>query len=323
MVAGFDQLLEQLRAAGEATRLRTLMLLARGELSVTELTQILDQSQPRVSRHLKVLTEAGLVERHQEGAWVFYRLAPSAALDLDGIKAVDLPQADAAALATVRQVQAEDAARYFAEHATEWEALRTRHIAEEEIEAALLRLAGDGGDRFVDLGTGTGRMLVLFKSLYSHGIGYDLSAEMLSIARAQLADAGITHAQVRRGDFLEDPLPEDADLVCLHHVLHFLAEPERLIGLVADALSLDGQILIADFAPHTHEDLREDHAHRRLGFRDEEIEGWARRAGLMITANERFDPPMADGLVTCIWRLERQSRIRPSAKKLQENHVPA
>ncbi|MEM9988713.1 MAG: class I SAM-dependent methyltransferase, partial [Pseudomonadota bacterium] len=186
----------------------------------------------------------------------------------------------------------------------EWEALRRRHIAEEALEAAMLDLVDRKIDQFVDLGTGTGRMLVVFQDLYQKGVGYDVSPEMLSIARAKLSEAGVAHAHVRRGDFLKDPLQTDIDLICFHHVLHFLGEPDRAIATAAARLSPTGCMLIADFAPHTHEDLRDHHAHRRLGFRDEEIERWATRAHLSVSADCRLDPPEEGGLVTRIWRLE-------------------
>lgn len=305
-----------------------LLLLALGELTVSELAGILGQSQPRVSRHLRVLAEAGLVERFPEGAWVFYRLAGAAVLDGVGIDAANarswLPAPDLIALAETRARTAQDAAAYFAAHAQDWAQLRRRHVDEAEVEAALIELSGGSAERLLDLGTGTGRMLLVFKDRYSSAIGVDSSAEMLAIARAQLIREDVTNAQVRRTDFLEEDLPIDADIVCLHHVLHFLAEPERAIAVAADALSESGRVLIADFAPHTDEDLRDRHAHRRLGFARTEIEAWARHAGLALTAERRLDPPDANGLVTCVWRLDRQhrpGRAAPGERQIASAHV--
>ncbi len=329
-ITAFEGKLTLLRAAGEATRLRTLLLLSQGELTVTELAGLLDQSQPRVSRHLKVLAEAGLVDRYQEGAWVFYRLASIDSLSAIGI-AVDtisdlIAPDDKVALARLRDERAAVAAAYFARQAPDWEAVRARHIEEDAIEAALLDLAGSGGETFIDLGTGTGRMLVVFQERYRHGIGYDLSPDMLALARSKLGEANIAHAQVRRMDFLADPLEADADLICLHHVLHFLADPGQAIAAAANALSADGRLLIADFAPHTHEDLRDHHAHRRLGFGDEEMAIWARTAGLAVTATRHLNPPSPDGIITSIWRLEPEgARTRHSSSQQDKarQHVHA
>ena len=327
-MSGFDHLLAQLRAAGEATRLRTLCLLREGELTVTELTEILGQSQPRVSRHLKVLADAGLVERFQEGAWVFYRLSAEATggalSDLLTAKGVEAPAEDLAELEHIRERRAEAAAAYFAAHAEEWEALRSLHIADEDIERALLEFVDEPIDTFIDLGTGTGRMLMLFADKYQQGLGFDTSPEMLSVARAQLVHASLTHAQVRRGDFLSDELPGDADVVCLHHVLHYLSAPERAIAVAARSLRPGGKILVADFAPHDHEDLRETNAHRRLGFSDEEIAAWAKRSGLMVTGDRRFDPPLPGGLVSRVWCLSSRtdgSSRRDAHSDLRESHV--
>jgi ArsR family transcriptional regulator len=301
----FDHLLGQLRAAGEATRLRGLLLLAHGDLTVTELTVLLDQSQPRVSRHLKLLAEAGLVTRYQEGAWVFYRLAdPDFLRRLGADPAAALPQADMDALEALRTRRVAAANAYFAAHAADWESLRSRYIDESEVSRGLRELAGGPVETFLDLGTGTGQMLLVFAEDYRRGYGIDLSPEMLNIARAKLISEGITHAQVRRADFLGDPLPDGAHIVCLHHVLHFLAEPERALRVAADALAGNGRILIADFAPHDHEDLRETHAHRRLGFSDEEIERWAGACRLRLTATTTLDAPVEGGLTTKLWRLE-------------------
>ena len=327
-MSGFDHLLSQLRAAGEATRLRLLCLLRDGELTVTELTEILDQSQPRVSRHLKVLADAELVERFQEGAWVFYRLSTEAVSgrvsELLNAEGVDAPAEDLEALERIRERRAEAAATYFAEHAKEWEALRSLHIADEDIERALLEFVDEPIDTFIDLGTGTGRMLMLFADKYQQGLGFDTSPEMLSVARAQLVNASLTHAQVRRGDFLSDELPGDADIVCLHHVLHYLSAPERAITAAANALRPGGKVLVADFAPHDHEDLRETNAHRRLGFSDEEIGAWARRNDLAVTGDRRFDPPLPGGLVSRVWclsaRTDGSSRRAPQSD-LRVSHV--
>ncbi|ADM08541.1 hypothetical protein PB2503_02317 [Parvularcula bermudensis HTCC2503] len=321
-VSSFAHTLSALRAAGEHSRLRLLLLLHKGELTVTELTSLLGQSQPRVSRHLKVLAEAGLVERFQEGTWVFYRLAPgavdSAIAPIFAPGGVALLDEDQAAFEDIQSRRAALAAAYFAEKAEEWEDLRRRHIPETEIETALLSMAPDEVDVFLDLGTGTGQMLSVFADRCQSGIGVDVSPEMLMIARSRVLASGAGHLQLRRGDFLVDPLPQGVDLVCLHHVLHFLAAPEAAIGVAAKALGARGQILIADFAPHDHEDLREAHAHRRLGFSSAEIAEWGARHRLVLTDDRELAAPLSGGLVTKLWRLEKAPSAARAAAPLPE-----
>ena len=146
--APFDAVLNALTAAGEATRLRLLALLAEAELTVSELVTILGQSQPRVSRHLKLLAEAGLVERHREGSWVFFLMSQSGpaagfARDIVARLAPADPHllADRARLAEVREARAEHAARYFAAQAANWDEVRAMHLPEERVEAAMLEAA--------------------------------------------------------------------------------------------------------------------------------------------------------------------------------------
>ena len=284
-----DALLSGLRAAGEPTRLRLLALCAHGELSVTELTQILGQSQPRVSRHLKLLVEAGLLERHREGSLVFYRLAahgPSAGL---AVTLVDLLPEEDAELARdlirfeqIRERRAAAAEAYFRENAADWDQIRALHVPEAELESRLREVLGEASiDTFLDIGTGTGRILQLFADRARQGYGLDNSREMLALARARLEREGHRHVQLRMGDMYAMPF-EDAsvDLATLHLVLHYSAEPERAIEEAARTLRPGGRLIIVDFAAHFEERLRVEHAHRRLGFAGEELDAAMAAAGL-------------------------------------------
>lgn len=307
----FGQCLDQLRAAGEETRLRMLALLARGDLTVSELTRILDQLQPRVSRHLRILVDAGLITPYQEGAWRFYRLADLPEwleACLDNLEGEEIA-ADLAALDEVRANRARRAAAFFAENAESWDALRKLHTDDGEIERALLDLAPRKIDRFIDLGTGTGRMLVVFKDRYRDAVGYDLSPEMLAVARVRLEEVQVQNARVRRLDILDpDDIPAaSADLVCLHHVLHFLGEPERAVAVAASVLRPGGILLIADFASHDLEELRERYAHRRLGFDSGDIHTFAEHAGLRLERETTLQPGAEGNLVSKIWRLSKPS----------------
>ena len=293
-------LVEMLRAAGEITRLRLLALLAQGEFNVKDLTQILGQSQPRLSRHLKLLAEAGLIARFQEGSSVFYRPAERgdgaalidrllAALDwADPIVSRDLARAEA-----LREEKNAAAQAYFESHAAAWDQIRAYHAPEAAVEAAMLSAMGEGPfDLMIDLGTGTGRIVELFAARAGRLIGFDVNREMLAHARARLAAGGVRNAQVRLGDMFNLPLEDGvADAVIIHQVLHFLDEPAKAVAEAARLLKPSGRLLIVDFAPHVIEAMRGDYAHLRLGFETDLIEDWLRRAGLDGGSYRAIRPP--------------------------------
>ena len=312
-----EQVVEVLRAAGESTRLRLLALLAVEELSVLELCRILDQSQPRVSRHLKLLAEAGLVERFPDGAWVFYRLAAKSAGRVLVEQALDLiddrdpvVQLDAERLAAVRAERSTDAQAYFARNAARWNEIRSLYVDEAEVEAAILRATGEGPfAEMVDLGAGAGRMLTLLGRRASNALGLDLSQQMLNIARDEVAKAGLTGCELRHGDIFRTGLPGGcADLVTVHQVLHYLTDPANAVVEAARLVTPGGLLLIADFAPHDHEFLREAHQHRRLGFEDAEIVPWIEAAGLVLESNIALPPSSAEGLTVKIWTARRPAK---------------
>lgn len=311
-----DKLLAMLRAAADPTRLRLLLLLFKAELTVSEITEVVGQSQPRVSRHLKLLCDAGLLDRIKEGAWVFYRgseraQATALARVLSQLSAADsdpMLRDDAQRLEQIRAERAQQAAKYFAANAADWEKIRALHVPESEVEQRVVSLLRRGPlDQVLDAGTGTGRMLELLTPHIQRGIGIDSSPEMLTIARDRLAKAGILNCQVRRGDVYRLPFGDgDArrgfDAVLFHQVLHFLDDPQAAIREAARVLRYGGRILIADFAPHSLEFLRTDYAHRRLGFASSEVEGWFKAGGLKTAATESFArPPGTDALSVVIW----------------------
>jgi len=313
-VAGLDSLVNALKAAGEVTRLRLLALLAAGELSVKDLTEILDQSQPRVSRHLKLLAEAGLISRHAEGAWAYFGLSDDSERARLARHLVDLldrddPQVaeDILRLQRVREGQREQAAAYFAQVAGSWDLLRNLHVPEEAVEAAISELVGVRKlDLLLDLGTGTGRMLELLAGKYQRGVGIDSSREMIAVARAKLVAANIAHAHIRLGDITEiDAHAGPADLIIIHQVLHYFDDPGSMVQAARRALRPGGEMIIVDFAPHELEFLRTEHAHRRLGLSQAQMESWARLAGLEVTGFRDF--PSENGpenLTVCLWTLK-------------------
>jgi SAM-dependent methyltransferase len=311
-----DGVVAMLRAAGDPTRLRLLLLLREAELTVSELTQILGQSQPRVSRHLKLLTEAGLIERFKEGSWVFYRAgdkgAPaqlSAAIEDLAAPSGGILDADRKRLTAVREARTAEAASFFKANAAEWERIRALHAPDTDVEAAILRLiAGHSIESLLDAGTGTGQMLELLAPHAKRSVGVDVSPEMLAIARDRLARLKLPHCQVRLADIYRLPFPDGGaltgfDAVLFHQVLHYLDDPQAAVIEAARVLRQGGRVLIADFAPHDVEFLRSEYAHRRLGFSDREVEGWFAAAGLKPTASEAIAPTRAgeEKLTVRIW----------------------
>ena len=306
-----DDLLAALRAVAEPSRLRLLVLCARGELTVSELAQIVGQSQPRVSRHLKLLCDAGLIDRFREGSWVFYRLgAASAAAALsrhlvaacgesDETVALDLQR-----LAAIKRQRAEQAAAYFSANAAQWHKIRSLYIDEREVEAALSDIVAAVAPRdLLDIGTGTGRMLEILAPPLGHALGIDQSREMLAVARVNLERAGLANTIVRLGDMYQLPLADASfDAIVIHQVLHYADRPDAAIAEAARVLRPDGILVIVDFAPHALEYLRDEHAHRRLGFADADVADWCRAAGL------EPEPPRSlpgDPLTVVIWTARR------------------
>jgi ArsR family transcriptional regulator len=316
------QAVDVLRAAGEPTRLRILALLAREELAVLELCRVLDQSQPRVSRHLKLLAEAGLVERFPDGAWVFYRLTAggqAAELVTETLSRIDPDDAvvarDAEQLCRVRAERASEAAEYFARNAARWDEIRSLYVDEADVEQAILAAAGEGPfRRMVDLGTGAGRMLTLLAPRAEQALGLDLSQQMLNIARNHVAEAGLVRCELRHGDIFGTRLPDgSADLVVVHQVLHYLADPAAAVREAARIVSEPGKLIIVDFAPHGLEFLREQHQHRRLGFSDAEMQRWLAEAGFPFVGAIDLPPHHKEGLTVKIWTAERGRQPQRSA----------
>jgi ubiquinone/menaquinone biosynthesis C-methylase UbiE len=320
---GMENLVAMLRAAGDPTRLRLLLLLRQAELTVSELIEIVGQSQPRVSRHLKLLGEASLLERFKEGSWVFYRAADSGkgaelGAALAALADPGLLETDRVRLAHVRKTRAEAAAAFFRANAAEWERIRALHAPEKDVEAAILKvLAGHRIDTLLDAGTGTGRMLELLSPHVKRAIGVDVSPEMLAIARDRLLRENLSHAQVRLADTYRLPFAADSfDAVLFHQVLHYLDDPGSAVAEAARVMRPGGRLVIADFAPHALEFLRDDYAHRRLGFSDREVQGWFAAAGLTPGASTTIAPSHtgegAEQLTVKIWLATAKAHTKTS-----------
>ncbi|MCW5725086.1 MAG: metalloregulator ArsR/SmtB family transcription factor [Maricaulaceae bacterium] len=312
-----DSLITQLKALAEPTRLRIAALLARGELTVSELVAILGQSQPRISRHLKLLAEAGLAERQPEGAFVFYRLSRDgegrrlAALVGD-LASPDDPvlKRDLDRLEAVKRARARAAEAYFERAAADWAQIRDLHLSEDEVEAAMREAAGKGPfGLMIDVGVGTGRILEVFADRIERGVGIDVNHSMLNVARLNLERAGLSNCSVRQADVCALPFDDgSADLVTVHQVLHYLDDPELAIAECARVLKPGGVLLIADFAPHQLEFLKTTHAHRRLGFSDAEMGDWVEAAGLGLARRAALHPEEPAGRLTVkIWTAKKSA----------------
>ncbi|MDP6705022.1 MAG: metalloregulator ArsR/SmtB family transcription factor [Alphaproteobacteria bacterium] len=319
-----EQVLVGMRAAAEPTRLRLLAICAYAELTVTELTQILGQSQPRISRHLKLLCDAGLLNRYREGTWAFYRLAeegPCAELaallidllpDDDPVLTLDLER-----LEGVKAARAKAAADYFRANARDWDEIRNLYVPEAEVEAALVEILADQTiEDFLDIGTGTGRILEIFAPRINRGLGIDLSHEMLRVARAKLEQAGIRNCQVRHGDFYNLSVAGASfDAAVIHQVLHFAEDPGAAVVEAARVLRPGGRLVVVDFAPHEESFLRAEHQHRWLGFDDAEIARWFLAAGLESAPAVRL---AGTPLTVVIWQAQRPERERTKGTGMGE-----
>lgn len=319
-----DTLLVGLRAAGEHTRLRILALCARSELSVSELVKILGQSQPRVSRHLKVMVEAGLLERLPEGARVFFRVSDNSADSGLGQALVGLiPDSDAglnrdfSRLQQVRDARARQAQDYFHSAAGSWDSIRSLYVPQAQVEKKLLDIIGDQPvQELLDIGTGTGRMLEILSPRVQRGVGIDLSKGMLAVARSNIEGKGLTNIHVRKGDMYQLPLEDSSvDLAVLHMVLHYSDDPLEVIREAARVLRPHGRLLVVDFAAHTEEKLRNEFQHHRLGFSDSEIRKCFNTAGL--AASQKISQLVGDPLTVKFWQAHQRQKLHALKSKAQ------
>lgn len=312
------------KALGDPTRLRIARLLGAMELAVGELAQVLGQSQPRVSRHVGILCDAGLAERRREGSWVFLRQSESHSAVIEAVQQLlalaeaeepafaALCEADRRKLAAIRDSREAAAETYFARHAGEWDELRALHSADAEVETRLAEaLAAAPLGALLDIGTGTGRMAELFAPHADRIVALDKNLEMLRVARAKLQHLPAAQIELVQGDFADLPFADASfDTVVLHQVLHFAPDPAPALAEAARVLRGGGRIAIVDFASHDHEELRTRHQHVRLGFSDRQMAELLRGAGFAAS------PPLAlEGgpLVVKIWTATR--RAAPASPK--------
>jgi ArsR family transcriptional regulator len=322
-----DDLLHGLKAAAEPTRLRILSLCAHGELTVSDLVRILGQSQPRVSRHLRLLVEAGLLERNQEGNWAWYRLAERTGNnDLARLLINLIPEEDPIQLLDLKRLEdikaerAREAEAYFRRNAAQWSEIRALHAEMEDVDEALRRLIERAPVReLLDIGTGTGRVLELAAPNVDSAVGVDLSREMLSVARASLDKAGLRNCQVRHADMYQLPFEDGRfDAVTLHLVLHYAEQPARVIAEAARVLAPGGHMVVVDFAPHNMTAVIDDHAHRWPGFSNADMRRYLRGAGMVAEDTIRLP---GSPLTVCLWAAHRAG-VRKSRASTRRKPAP-
>jgi ArsR family transcriptional regulator len=307
-----------LNALADPTRLRIVALLHSMELSVGELAHILGQTQPGISRHVKLLVEAGICQRRKEGSWTFLRLDTSppirgllAALDRIADPTADRWQhADIMRLDAIRADRSDAAQAFFDANAERWDGIRALHVAEADVAKAMERaLDSRPLGRLVDIGTGAGHALMLLAGRADRAIGIDRSPEMLRFARSRIAEAGLSHTELRQGDMYALPLEAgSADTIVLHQVLHYAQSPGAAIAEAARLLDHGGRMLIVDVAPHQHDELRSVYGHARLGFDDEQIAGWYTAAGLEPVLSEALP---GGELTIRLWLAQRNTKASP------------
>ncbi|MEH6757898.1 MAG: metalloregulator ArsR/SmtB family transcription factor [Parasphingorhabdus sp.] len=333
-----NEILTIFRALADPTRIRIMLLLLKMELAVGELAQILGQSQPRISRHIRILDETGLAERRKEGSWVFLRPGQAAELEIlrrlfraENVISSEQAINDHAQLSLVRKARAEMAERYFEAHAKEWDEIRSLHLPENDVEQAMLALFKDINlGHMLDIGTGTGRMVELFGPKSEKITALDKSPEMLRLARAKIlgdeADKGDQAAlakktELKLGDFNNLPIGDNrVDSVLLHQVLHYAQHPEAVLAEVSRVLRSGGTVMITDFAPHDHEELRTAHAHARLGFSDDSIKRWFTAAQIDLVQCRTLD---GGKLTVKIWvgRKSGLSKIHPGSASASLDNI--
>ena len=283
-----------MRALGDSTRLRIMRLIGAMELAVGELAHVLGQSQPRVSRHVAILADAGLAERRREGSWVFLRQSAAAgelttrtvarllaAAEEEDEGFARVCAEDRRHLAAIRDARDKNAAEFFARHAGEWDRLRALLAPADAVECALVSALGNSTlGSVLDIGTGTGRVAELLEPSARQVTGLDKSPEMLRFARSRLQHLPPGRVELVQGDFAALPFaPESFDTVVFHQVLHYAHQPEYALAEAARVCRAGGRIAIVDLAAHDREELRRSHAHARLGFADEQMKAMLARHG--------------------------------------------
>ncbi len=276
---------------GDPTRLRILRLLAGTELSVMELAEVTQLAQSRVSNHLKLLREEGIVHERREGAWRHYRVdtdrLPNGTGNLwksisSNWDSDDQALADEARLKDVLAKRHARDGRFFDAIAGEWDDVRAQLFGD-SIARQILRAFIPDNFVVADVGAGTGYLLEVFGDRPKRVVAIDNNEAMFAVARRKVASLGLNNVQFREGDAHKPPIKKnEANLVTFLMVLHHLEEPATAIANTARGIKPGGRLLMVDFVEHQATWLRETMQHRHLGFCREEIAAWCSEGGLAL-----------------------------------------
>ena len=314
-----------LKTLGHVDRLRIVALLSRAELTVTELVQILELSQPRVTQYIKSLEDIDVIERLREGSWVFSRLKrtnrPASRIVSAALQA--LPEDDAVLasdtqkLNEIKRSRSEVVEAFFASVAKNQGQLGNEYLPQARIEQALLEVcAGNNFELMIDMGTGTGRMLEVFSPIIKSGIGLDANPAMLKVARHRLASDDYNHVTVQQCNLNETPFRDgSADLITLHQVLHYLDDPQDAIDEASRLLKAKGVLFIVDFETHENERFRVDYEHRRLGFSENDMAEYARVSNMSIERVKEFENEANPNII--IWQARKNKKPAVACRSVE------
>ncbi|MFP4039119.1 MAG: metalloregulator ArsR/SmtB family transcription factor [Desulfosudaceae bacterium] len=298
------------KALSDETRLRLLNLLLHHELKVGEMVAVLEMGQSRISRHLKILVEAGLLNTIREGTWGLYLVADSGpGHDLvESIRYLfednDLMQADLVRAAGVIKERRLSTQRFFNTIADRWGLLKQEILGDFDLNRVILKEVGRHSVA-VDLGCGTGDLLEVMFAHAGKVIGVDSSPGMLDQARKRFNNHD-NRVEIRLGELEHLPLSDqEASLAITSLVLQYLDEPEAAIAEVSRVVRPGGCFLIADLERHQQAVLREKYGARWLGFDTEKIKQWLLNQGFDLTSVERY--PLKQGLAINIFQSRRQT----------------
>jgi ArsR family transcriptional regulator len=276
------------KTLSDPTRVRILALLEQQELAVQELMEVLGMAQSRVSRHLAILREAGLLRDRRDGTYVFYAFrAPAEGAWRDAWQLVSrtlrddaAARRDAAALDRVVEARAARSRRFFESVGPEWDALR-KVFDDDVLRARAVARLVPPGLRVADVGTGTGILAIELARLGVAVVAIDNSPRMLASAREKIEREGVAGIELRRAEAHALPFADgELDAAFAHMVLHYLPAPSEAIREMARVVRPGGAVVVADFERHEHEWMRDELGVTWLGFEAAELSAWFRAAGL-------------------------------------------